>query len=85
MPFYLCDLVGTGSDGDPCVPAIAQYVSDWAGFDCRVDGGRPAGTMIVEASPDEAEALAIAGDARIVEVSAEAASALIAAVRAARA
>ena len=80
MPFYLCDLVGSGGDDDPCQPAIADHVGAWSGVDARVDPANPRGTMIVEATPDDTQAAAIAADPRIAPISDDAAPALIAAM-----
>jgi hypothetical protein len=79
MPFYLCDLAGSGGEDDPCRPVIADHVGAWRGFDCRVDDARPGGTMIVKCDD------VVSGVPGVVAVSEAAALALIAAVREARA
>ena len=84
MPFYLCDLVGSGGEDDPWRLALGEWVGDWRGFDCRAGGAGGGGTMVVEAFPGVTEAAAIAADARIAAIDEAAARMLIAAALAER-
>lgn len=80
MPFYLCDLAGSGGDDDPCRPAIADWLDAWSGTDCRIDPASRHGTMLVEAFPDAPQAAAIATDPRIAPIGEAQARALAAAM-----
>lgn len=64
--YYVCDLIGDGSDGAPWTPAAAEVIPalQWGGLDCRADQTGP-GKMLVKALVNQAAHDALVADARI--------------------
>jgi len=65
MRFYVCDLIGAGTEDDPFRPAAALYVRTWTAVDGRADPTVGDGAMLVACDPTPEQHAAMIADPRI--------------------